>query len=199
MTDPLVALEGIEVRLKDDRILSYPDLQAYTGQNVQLSGPSGIGKSTLLNVIAGLQDPSAGRVMSRACRIAFAFQEPRLIGSASVLENIKIGLRGDVDPSEAKLTGMIAASGLSELTHAKASTLSVGEAQRVNLLRALVSKPDLLLLDEIGANLDDAAWARQQDIFEDARNTYKFATIQVSHARNRVMAHPGARIERWVL
>lgn len=151
--------KGLKVRRKGEAVLRLPDLSLEAGQCLDLKGPSGSGKTNLLRAIAGLAPLASGQIENGFERIGFAFQDNRLIPHLSARENVLFccGHASQYRVSS-RLEDAFSDLGLSEQADQRASNLSGGEAQRVNLLRALCVEPDLLLLDEIGANVDDQSW-----------------------------------------
>ena len=164
---PLVALRGIGKAFPNGtRALFGLDLDVRPGEFVTLLGPSGCGKSTALRIIAGLSEPTEGAVdWSHATdasqsenRIGFVFQEPTLMPWASVFDNVMLPL---------KLKGALAATaverveavlgrvGLAAFRHSYPRELSGGMRMRVSIARALVTEPQLLLMDEPFAALDE--------------------------------------------
>jgi len=137
-------LEGIGFRLIQGRVGCF-------------LGPSGCGKSTLLRIIAGLEKPDGGRILSRIRRYAFIFQEPRLLPWLSAEDNIVFALRGQ-DLSEAerrrRAREALRTVRLEAFRAQFPFELSGGQRQRVAIARALATEPDLLLMDEPLANLD---------------------------------------------
>jgi NitT/TauT family transport system ATP-binding protein len=142
------------------------DLDVATGEFVSLLGPSGCGKSTALRLIAGLGVPSSGTVSvarhadSAGGRhsIGFVFQEPTLMPWASVRDNVRLPLKLANAPAaeaEARVGDALAQVGLSEFAGAFPRELSGGMRMRVSLARALVTDPDILLMDEPFAALDE--------------------------------------------
>jgi NitT/TauT family transport system ATP-binding protein len=131
--------------------------EAHGGHIVGVAGPSGIGKTTLLRLVAGLLTPTDGVVTRRFSRLGYVFQEPRLLPWKTALDNVALPLVAMGRTwSEARATGL---AHLAELDLANAAPLypaqlSGGMAQRVGLARALAIEPDLLLLDEPFAALD---------------------------------------------
>ncbi|PPQ39898.1 NitT/TauT family transport system ATP-binding protein [Rhodoblastus acidophilus] len=121
------------------------------GKVTALLGPSGGGKSTLLRLIAGLEQPTAGALSAPARRIGMAFQEPRLLPWRSVADNLRLAAPG---LSEAALQAALAAFELDGRGADYPGQLSLGLARRVALARAFAVEPDLLLLDEPFASLD---------------------------------------------
>ncbi len=119
-----------------------------------LMGPSGCGKTTLLYLISGLLKPENGRIQGDSDKIAYSFQEPRLLEQMSALENVKFVL-GDKDKEEIALS-YLTDLGLGEEINALPRQLSGGMKQRVSLARALAFDGDISLFDEPFNGLDEA-------------------------------------------
>ena len=138
-------------RLPADLRLSNLDLQIPAGQFIALLGPSGCGKSTLLRMIAGLDRPDAGTIQMRTDKIAYVFQDAHLLPWRNVLRMWRCRWSCRVSPSRIALAAArdaIAQVGLSDFSKHYPAQLSGGMRMRVSLARALVTQPDLLLLDE---------------------------------------------------
>jgi len=162
---PLISLHEVHKRFEPGvQALAGVSLAVHAGEFVALLGPSGCGKSTVLRLVAGLDAPSAGRVDAPALRpgagpaTAFVFQEPTLMPWASVFDNVWLPLRlqgqthADVAP---KVRELLAAVGLSAFERAYPAQLSGGMKMRASIARALVTRPQVLLMDEPFAALDD--------------------------------------------
>ena len=136
-------------------VLRGVDLDIEGGEFVALLGRSGSGKSTLLRSLAGL-DPAPASEVEVEGRTSVAFQEPRLLPWKPVQENVALALLNTSrkDERDRRATTVLDEVGLREKSDAWPLSLSGGQAQRVSLARALVSEPDLLLLDEPFSALD---------------------------------------------
>jgi len=141
----------LELRL-DGRhpVLGVIDAQVREGDRICLLGPSGVGKTTLLNGIAGLDPQLRPMIEHRAgLRVGYLFQEHRLLPWRTVRQNLAL-----VGASAADIERLLAEVGLSGAADSLPDQLSLGMARRSALARCLAIKPDLLLLDEPFASLD---------------------------------------------
>lgn len=156
-------------------ILSNWNLSIPTHQRVVLLGPSGSGKTTFLRMVAGLDTPDSGDLHVGTERIAFVFQEPRLIPWRTVGQNLKL-----VNPNGAveKILADLRLQGFADYYPAQ---LSGGMRQRVNLARALLVKPQLMLLDEAFSFLDQGVkWHIMEDLLAGWRKN-PFTMLMVTH------------------
>lgn len=121
---------------------------------VAIMGSSGIGKTTLLNIIAGIETADDGTVENSFANVSYKFQEPRLVPWLTALENVKLVLP-DKATAEHQAYAALAEVGLAESVHRYPDHLSGGMQQRVALARALAHGGDLLLLDEPFSAVDE--------------------------------------------
>jgi putative ABC transport system ATP-binding protein len=179
-------------------ILHTLDLTIAAGQSVAITGPSGSGKSTLLGLIAGLDAPSAGRILIdgtditeigedrlarlRGDKIGFVFQFFHLIASLTALENVLVPMEiaGRAD-AEARGRGLLDEVGLTGRAHHYPSQLSGGEQQRVAIARALANDPPILLADEPTGNLDSHNGRHIMDLLVGINRTRQTTLVLVTH------------------
>ncbi len=161
--DAAASLADVLVRYPGRAPLGPVDLTIAPGEIVAVVGASGAGKSTLLRLLAGLEPPSEGAVQRAEGRTGFVFQSATLMPWADALANVALPLElADVARPEARTRAAeaLTAVGLGDRLEARPRQLSGGMAMRVALARALVTEPDLLLLDEPFAALDSVTRRR---------------------------------------
>jgi molybdate transport system ATP-binding protein len=168
-------------------------------------GPSGCGKTTILRLIAGLERPDRGRIAIRGRalvdteqgifvrrhrrRVGFVFQDSQLFPHLTVAHNIRFGRWFAPTGSDAMaIEPVVAALGLADLMGRRTPALSGGEKQRVALARALLAGPELLLMDEPLASLDDARKAEIIPLIARIQAEFDIPIIYVTHAVSEVMA-----------
>jgi len=199
---PLVALKGLAHRIDGRLVMAIGDWQQQTGEHALVLGPSGAGKTTLINVICGLVTPSEGhafidgedmtrlsadgRDALRRRTIGLVFQTLRLIPALTVRQNLALAQhigRGVHEPAE--IDRLIGRVGLSHRADAKPRALSQGEGQRAAIARALITRPRLVVADEPTSALDDSnAMAMVDLLFETADDTG--ATLLVATHDQRI-------------
>lgn len=163
---PMIMARGVEKTYPNGtNALQRLDLNIARGEIVSLLGPSGCGKSTLLKMFADLEQPSAGVVrwngkaeMQSQCKMAMVFQEATLMPWANIEDNVRLPLdlqHISKSVSTPKVMAALAAVGLEKFSKAYPRELSGGMQMRASLARALVTEPDLLLMDEPFGALDE--------------------------------------------
>ncbi|WP_330309610.1 MULTISPECIES: ABC transporter ATP-binding protein [unclassified Streptomyces] len=178
-------VEKVVRQFGDRVVLDHLELTIADEELVVLLGPSGCGKSTLLRLLAGLDRPDGGRVEVPAKR-AIVFQADRLLPWQRVLRNVTLGLHGA--DAEQRALDVLAEVGLAGREKAWPKELSGGEAQRVSLARALVSEPELVLLDEPFAALDAITRLRMHDLVRALRSKHHAAMLLVTHDVDEAIA-----------
>lgn len=192
----LVALDGViqDFRLNRRtvvRALDGIDLTVGEGEFVSLLGPSGCGKSTILRIVAGLERPTAGtasvagqrpEVISRDHRLGVAFQEHALLPWLSARGNISLPFKvSQRRIDRARVDELLDLVGLRDFADARLSQLSGGMRQRVSIARALVLRPDLLLLDEPFGALDAVTRRRLNGELAHIWAAEQITTVLVTH------------------
>jgi sulfonate transport system ATP-binding protein len=174
-------LSGVGKSFGDRQVLQAIDLHVEAGQFVSLIGPSGVGKSTLLRILAGLDEPTQGRLVIDGSQgqadIRIMFQEDRLMPWRTVLRNVTLGLRQRDDDAR-RLLGAV---GLAGREADFPSVLSGGQRQRVALARALIHEPEVLLLDEPFGALDAITRAAMQLLLQDLLKRRPRTVVLVTH------------------
>lgn len=130
------------------KVIDHWNLTIAPGERLAVLGPSGAGKTTFLRMLAGLEQADTGKIELSSNRSAFVFQEPRLIPWRTVRDNLRF-----VNPS-ADVSGILKQLRLEGFEDYMPAHLSGGMQQRVNLARALIIEPELLILDEAFTSLD---------------------------------------------
>jgi len=177
--DGLVA-EGLGKRFRKRPVLRGVSLAVQRGEAVGLLGPNGAGKTTSFYIITGLIRPDAGTIlldgqditdlpMYRRARLGIGYlpQEPSIFRGMTVENNIRAALEvveGDLEARETMLDDLLAEFSVTHLRHTPAVALSGGERRRVEIARALASKPGFILLDEPLAGIDPIAVGDVRDL-----------------------------------
>jgi ABC-type nitrate/sulfonate/bicarbonate transport system ATPase subunit len=174
----------------DHIVLKDISFSIETGDFVIILGESGCGKTTLLNLLAGLEQPSSGAIHVDGQELkgihpsrSMLFQQPALIPWLNVRENVAYGckIRGDIKEIDYRVNQFIEIMGLAGFSDSKPGQLSLGMAQRVCLARALVGHPSALLLDEPFASLDTFTQAHIQEELVNLWLSEKFTAVFVTH------------------
>lgn len=193
VTGTAVRLRGVtKVYESGVAALGPINLAIAKGEFVSLLGPSGCGKSTALRLIAGLVAPSAGTVdvaassgMHPGDRVGFVFQEPTLMPWTSVRDNVGLPLklaRVPAGQARPRIDAALAQVGLADFADAFPRELSGGMKMRASLARALVTRPDILLMDEPFAALDEITRFRLNNDLLDLWRSLNMTVVFVTHS-----------------
>ncbi len=199
---PVVEIEGLEKRYGDSAVFTSVSLQVGAGEFVAIVGDSGVGKSTLLNCMAGLDHWNAGMLkvqgidlgamtdeqlaLWRRRAVGFVFQAFHVLPHLDVAQNIGLPLlllgqrNTDITP---RVNHMLQAVGLDGLGARLPQQLSGGQLQRVAIARALVHRPSLVLADEPTGNLDPSTAERVMDVLIAQTRESGAALILVTHSQ----------------
>jgi spermidine/putrescine transport system ATP-binding protein len=196
-----IRLESLTRVFGDARVVDDVDLTVNDGEFFSLIGPSGCGKTTTLRMIAGLQDPSSGRILLGGRDITgvpphrrplnTVFQHYALFPHLDVFENVAFGLREQRRKRreiERSVRDMLELVGLSERERARPRELSGGQQQRVALARALVLNPEVLLLDEPLGALDLKLRRQMQLVLKQIQQRVGIAFVFVTHDQEEAFA-----------
>lgn len=192
-------------------VLSGVSLEVKTGEVIAIMGASGVGKSTLLHILGGLDRPSSGEVsiagarlaeqtdrelaQFRNCRIGFVFQHHYLMEDFSALENVMLPMlvAGKSTKEASQRSELLLGDvGLSNRSNHRPKQLSGGEQQRVAVARALANNPDVVLADEPSGNLDTATGRKLHDLL--FRLNSESATTFVIATHNHELAESCSRM-----
>jgi len=201
---PLICLESVSKKFVGKtatiEILKETSFQIYRGETISVVGPSGIGKSTLLNIIGTLDRPETGRLLYqgqalfalnderlarfRNAQIGFVFQFHYLLQGFTAIENVMIpGLIAGIEKKtiHKQAANILERVGLDSRRTHRVEDLSGGEQQRVAIARALVMEPDLLLADEPTGNLDQKNSDSVHGLLNDLNKELNMTVIVVTH------------------
>jgi putative ABC transport system ATP-binding protein len=195
----MLQVEGLEKRYGEVAVFSGVSLAVAAGEFVAIVGESGVGKSTLLNCMAGLDVWDAGRVVVdgvdlatlddharavlRRQKLGFVFQAFHVLPHLDVAQNVGLPLLLLQRPDPRRVEAMLEAVGLAGLGARLPQELSGGQLQRVAIARALVHAPRLLMADEPTGNLDPATAARIMEVLRGQARDSGAAVVLVTHSR----------------
>ncbi|HEY2137509.1 MAG TPA: ABC transporter ATP-binding protein [Xanthobacteraceae bacterium] len=197
---PLVALERVSRAFDDGAIVALKsvDLAIPAGDCVAILGPSGSGKSSIVNLLSGIDQPTSGRILwngvpvasrrawarLRRSGIGIVFQEFNLSPTLTAAENVEMALlaRGvAAEERRARVQAALERVGLGHRTRHVPHALSGGERQRVAIARAIVNAPRVLLADEPTGNLDSASTAVVADLLFNLQRDTGMTLVLVTH------------------
>ncbi|MBI4884814.1 MAG: ABC transporter ATP-binding protein [Actinobacteria bacterium] len=197
----MLAVTDVSIRLGDRKVLDHISIELANGEIVALVGPSGVGKSTLLRVIAGLLVADIGSIMLDGCditalptyrrHIGLMFQDEQLFPHLSVAGNVAFGLRMQRRPRaevNRRVGELLTLVGLEGFGARGIERLSGGEAKRVALARALAPEPAVLLLDEPLTGLDRELHDRLVDDLAGMLRAANTTTLLVTHDQDEAAA-----------
>ena len=191
-------VQGLAKHYGSTPVFSGVDFAVQPGEFVAIVGDSGVGKSTLLNCLAGLDTWDSGHILHgstdlglldetqralwRRAQVGFVFQAFHVLPHLDVAHNVALPLLLLQRPDPERVAQMLAAVGLGDLGARLPAQLSGGQLQRVAIARALVHRPSLLLADEPTGNLDPGTAARTMDVLLAQTREHGAALVLVTHS-----------------
>ena len=207
----LISAEGLKFQYNDEVTFSFPFIECSTNEDLLLIGPSGIGKTTLLHLLAGFIIPDQGKIMVagtdinslknnekdkfRANMVGIVYQDNYFINAIDLGQNLLLaqtiaGNKKDIE----KINKLSSQLNIDHLLNKKPDELSRGELQRASIVRALVNSPKVLLTDEPTSSLDDDNCERVIKILKEQAQENGAALLIVTHD-NRLKAQFKRTIE----
>ena len=194
----MLITDNISFSYDGKQVLSFPNVQCDAAEAHLILGPSGCGKTTLLHLLGGLLQPSAGSIRIkdvdigtlngialdkfRGKHIGIVFQRPHFMRALNVEENLMLAQRlAGVAVDKQKVRQTLDRLGVLHKAHSMTSKLSVGEQQRVVIGRAIINDPDVILADEPTSALDDGNCERFFELLEELSIEEKASLVVVTH------------------
>ncbi len=183
----LASLSDISLSIGGRTILQDISLQLHAGSILSVIGPNGAGKSTLLRILLGLQQADSGEIY-RQKNLRIGYVPQKVIIDAQLPLSVRHFVQLGGNKAEAELKAVLTEVGANHVIDFPVQSLSGGEFQRVLLARALLRKPQLLVLDEPAQGVDVSGQAQLYQLIENLVKEHNFGVLMVSHDLHLVMA-----------
>ena len=164
-----------------EKVLGELELKIYSGETIAITGRSGIGKTTLIRILAGLETNHAGKQVGSP-KLGYVFQEPTLLPWRTVSQNLC--LIANIDEQQA--LSALKEVGLHTKSEMFPNQLSLGQQRRLALARAFAVEPDLLLMDEPYVSLDAELANEMMDLFDKLRTDRSMSTVFITHSQQEI-------------
>ena len=192
----MLICENLSFSIDGHKLFSNINLNIENQKDLLITGPSGIGKTTLLSILCGLQKPTAGKVLYddinlynlvenkidyfRGDKLGIVFQNFNLINAFTIKQNLELA-NTTQGSEEKKLYDLLQRVGLADKSHIKVSKLSVGEKQRLAVARAFIGNPKWIFCDEPTSSLDDKNAEIISQFIKDESTRCKASLILITH------------------
>ena len=189
--------ENISFSIDGQKLFSNINFKIETGKDLLITGPSGIGKTTLLSILSGLQKPTHGNVLYndinlynlaenkidefRGKQLGIIFQNFNLINTFTIKQNLQLVNTALNKKDNNHIYELLQRVGLADKSHIKVSNLSIGEKQRVAVARAFIGKPKWIFCDEPTSSLDDKNTANIINLIKEESLRCKASLVLITH------------------
>ena len=187
VNDPLLSAKDVTLVVNGRKILDHVNLDVRKGEIVTVIGPNGAGKSTLIHVMLGLKPLTSGRIVRRE-NLSVGYVPQSFPNTSTVPMSVKRLLSLTLKPTDKAIDQALEETGIVHLKEQRVASLSGGELQRALLARALLRKPDLLVLDEPVQAVDFIGEVKLYELISNIRKTHGCGILMVSHDLHMVMA-----------
>ena len=200
----MINTKGLNFKYNDQASFSFPDINLAKDENLLIIGSSGIGKTTLLHLLAGLLESNSGSInlygqdiskltqhqidKFRGQNIGIVFQKPHFVNSLTVKENLQLAQYLGNKKDQNRIIDILSSLDILDKQNKKPKKLSQGEKQRASIAMAIVNSPKLILADEPTSSLDDENCDRVINLLKKQASEFKAQLIVITHD-NRLKKH----------
>lgn len=200
----MINTKGLNFKYNDQASFSFPDINLGKDENLLIIGSSGIGKTTLLHLLAGLLESNSGSInlygqdiskltqhqidKFRGQNIGIVFQKPHFVNSLTVKENLQLAQYLGNKKDQNRIVDILSSLDILDKENKKPKKLSQGEKQRASIAMAIVNSPKLILADEPTSSLDDENCDRVINLLKKQASEFKAQLIVITHD-NRLKKH----------
>ena len=200
----MISTKGLNFKYNEQASFSFPDINLGIDENLLIIGSSGIGKTTLLHLLAGLLESNSGSInlygqdiskltqhqidKFRGQNIGVVFQKPHFVNSLTVKENLQLAQYLGNKKDQNRIIDILSSLDILDKENKKPKKLSQGEKQRASIAMAIVNSPKLILADEPTSSLDDENCDRVIKLLKKQASEFKAQLIVITHD-NRLKKH----------
>ena len=200
----MISTKGLNFKYNEQASFSFPDINLGKDENLLIIGSSGIGKTTLLHLLAGLLESNSGSInlygqdiskltqhqidKFRGKNIGIVFQKPHFVNSLTVKENLQLAQYLGNKKDQNRIVDILSSLDILDKENKKPKKLSQGEKQRASIAMAIVNSPKLILADEPTSSLDDENCDRVINLLKKQASEFKAQLIVITHD-NRLKKH----------